>query len=106
MKVIVPGHRYQMDTRLGNAAELQFYFDGLINMGRECDGVLSQEVIRVLIDRLLFLEAQMPAKENTEILLHLRHALRLFEVRAVRRSVERNEPIEQSPVRLLGHWHK
>ena len=106
MKVLVPGHLYQMDTRLGNTAELQFYFDGLINMAPECDGVLSQEVIRVLIDRLLFLERQQPAEENAEILVHARHMLRLFEVRAVRRSVERNEPIEQSPVGPLGHWHK
>jgi hypothetical protein len=67
-------------------------------------GVLLQEVIRVLIDRVLFLYAQVPCDEDTKIIESLRECLTLLEVRASRRSIEHVlYPERESTCEQCGH---
>lgn len=106
MKAIDEGHLYQLDDlRGGPAKNLSFYKDDKIN-GSHRDGCSLQEVLRACIDRVHFLNKQKPASENGEIVMHMRHALRLLESRAARISVEKGDPIERAAIGIAGHWHK
>lgn len=68
-------------------------------------GTSNQEVLRVLIDRVKFLDEQLPHKVNDEILYHLRQALLMIhEVRHVQRLVEKGCEIENIPIKPNGHW--
>lgn len=67
-------------------------------------GILAQALLRVLIDRTLYLYAEVPCDEDTAIIEHLREALRLYESRAARRSIERlTKPEEASLCGRCGH---
>lgn len=115
MKCIDPGHTYGshiFDSE--NKLDDQF----LQFMKREGDnypfnvgtspGTNCQEVLRVLIDRVLYLDAQKSAPENDIILTGLRSALMGFEIRAARKhGLELpafRTPIEQVPTcKNCGH---
>lgn len=89
MRVIDPGHHYVVDgyddalhaqpilflKRVGENYPGNTYAYG----GTNC-----QELLRVLIDRVKYLDRQKPCNENVLILANLRSALRLFETRAAR----------------------
>lgn len=94
MKVIEPGHVYEIVNvdgdgvqtitfvrRRGNDAEV-------LTDGRH-EGILSQELIRVLINRTLYLNDEDPCQEDVEIVHKLRDCLRLYESRASRRTIEK-----------------
>lgn len=67
-------------------------------------GILSQGLLRVLIDRTLYLYAEVPSDEDTAIIEHLREALRLYESRAARRSIEKlTKPEEATACERCGH---
>ena len=90
MEVIIKGHKYKMSEKGSSEHQLiQFYQDGKINNTSTITGVTNQEVLRVLIDRVQFLDKQLPSKYNDEILLYLRKALVLHECRALERKVEK-----------------
>ena len=85
-----PGHRYQLRVFDGHRqAFLQFVkrnrpahrYPG--NADAEC-GTMSQEVLRVLIDRAKYLDAQEGAPENPIVLSKLREALYQLEARGAR----------------------
>ena len=93
MKVIVPGHVYHCeiyDIPAGGMAPVIWIGfmrrTGLNYPGNEStsSGTNCQEVLRVLIDRVQYLQAQKPCPENESILYNLRDALYLFESRAKR----------------------
>lgn len=90
-----PGHYYHVldydplgvePAKLG--ARLDFFkkigpkFPG--NIGSESWGTNCQEVLRVLIDRVEYLNEQQPCFESRQILFNLREALYQFESRAAR----------------------
>lgn len=52
-------------------------------------GLLTQELIRVAIDRVRYLNDEDPCAEDVAIIGHLRDVLRLFEARAARRTIEK-----------------
>jgi hypothetical protein len=52
MRVITPGHEYELKNKINGHQTLIFYKDLPKNIIGH-DGVLCQEVIRVLIDRYL-----------------------------------------------------
>lgn len=89
MKAIDPGHLYALDTYDGDdlTQTLRFMkreghrYPG--NAGAH-PGTNSQEVIRVLIDRIQYLQQQWPCIENLVIMSALRTALCQFELRAAR----------------------
>jgi hypothetical protein len=105
MKVIEPGHRYEVHNVDGDGMQrIEFVRrrgdDGRLILAdapigltelpfQECEGILGQELLRVLIDRTLYLNAEVPCAENVAILDHLRGALRLYEARAARRTIEK-----------------
>lgn len=90
MKIVHEGHKYKLNSLDGEAkVELTFVrrFRGEDNYS----GTTNQEVLRVLIDRVEFLDKEMPWDGNKEILKHLRMALVLHESRALVRKVEKDE---------------
>jgi hypothetical protein len=109
MKVLVPGHRYELDqidgtTRVVMHRELQF-------VAREPEservwpGVQTQEVLRVLIDRTQYCDSCLPWAGNDQIVHHLRMALVLHEARALIRKVEEEMLLpELLPTGQDGHF--
>lgn len=83
MKVITPGHTYMMYGNKGTASTtLQFYMDPAIHGGVEQAGTTNQEVARVLIDRLLYLEDELPWGGDLHMVDNLRDLIIMHEVRA------------------------
>jgi hypothetical protein len=103
LRAITPGHVYVLDHLDGdNKSYLKFVSRPPLHEPRE--GVINQEVLRVLIDRVQFLDSEVPWQGNTEILHHLRMALALHEARAFLRHVEKGEiQPETLPVGRDGH---
>lgn len=89
MKVINPGHSYEV-AHLDSNGKTTITF---VNRGHGCDseGTTCQELLRVLIDRVKFLDNELPWDGNEGILQHLRMALILFECRALLRKVEKHK---------------
>lgn len=90
MKILDPGHLYDLDlldaTDAAGRAELRFVkrigdkYPG--NQEPAYEGVTTQEVLRALIDRSQYVDAQRPNVANKLVLSNLRSALRWLEVRA------------------------
>lgn len=103
MRVLVAGHTYLLDHLDGDGqTTLQFVQRGPLHEPKE--GVINQEVMRALIDRVQFLDAEVPWSGNQEIIEHLRMALALHEARAFLRHVEKGhiDP-EALPTGVDGH---
>lgn len=89
MKVIDPGHEYLLESYDGEQE------NRLVFMKREGEGypfnvghyagTNCQEVIRVLIDRVKYLQQQIPCDENVSVIAALRQVLLSFETRAAQR---------------------
>lgn len=94
MEIITPGHLYKLSQLDGSdSEELRF----VKRTGNELwPGTINQEVIRALIDRVIFLDNQVPWSKNDEILYHLRMALVLHETRALERKVEKGELLPEN----------
>lgn len=90
MKEKILGHTYELDNlKSDGITELRFYRDPKLHDGRSQRGPSTQEVIRACIARVKALDEEAPAPENREILNSLRRAIIFFEVRALRRSLEK-----------------
>ncbi len=89
MNIIEPGHVYALDHLESDGTEYICFIkrsSGAVDYGsEEHPGTNTQEVLRALIDRSLFLNQILPCKETTDAINHLRYALWLYEVRAYRR---------------------
>lgn len=89
MKTIDPGHAYLLDSYDGGQpVRLTFVKregEGYpFNAGHH-PGTNCQEVIRALIDRVKYLQEQIPCEENQQIINNLRSCLWEFERRAAKR---------------------
>src|SRR5258708_235493 len=95
MKVLDPGHHYSIECYPCNQARKSSRHNlpsvafvkktGLDYPGNEeppLDGTNCQEMFRVLIDRVTYLDGQKPCPQNKAILMHLRTSLYLLEFRA------------------------
>lgn len=107
MKIVQDGHIYELNNKLTGVQTLTFFKDLPSNQPSH-DGVLCQEVLRALIDRMLDLWTQKPCHESTEIVQKLRECLVLFETRAARGTLEKSYSktglhVEQLPVLANGH---
>lgn len=113
MLVLDPGHVYELrvfDAASEQTAPLAFMKrEGLgypFNVGHHA-GTNCQEVLRALIDRVKYLQHQIPCPENLIILAGLRSALVAFEIRAARRhgrELTFEGDIEDAPTcRQCGH---
>lgn len=88
MKIIDPGHEYLLEG-VGNALPQHITFvknEGLKYPGNNGfhSGILTQELIRVCIDRTNYLNSQGSCLETENALGTLRQALAWYEVRAAR----------------------
>ncbi len=90
MKVVDKGHMYELDGFDGGKQLFLRFMkrvgDGYPhNVGPPYSGTNCQEVIRALIDRVKYLNMQIPHPQNIIILDSLRAALTAFEIRAAER---------------------
>jgi hypothetical protein len=99
MKVITEGHRYNLanfDDPDSKGQELQFIqkepaSEGSTELKLVADGTTNEEVLEVLINRLTYLQAKFPCKENACCITHLQEGLMWLEKRTrdrVKRQVE------------------
>ncbi|SRR5712691_3268699 len=88
MKCIDPGHQYELNNIDGEQKQLLIFVkrmgDHYPNNYSAHEGVTSQEVLRVLIDRAKYLNSQISCAETDAIIQGLRQQLYLFELRAKR----------------------
>lgn len=96
MQVIDPGHRYTLHGKDGELQTLHFFKDNEIHDTGH-DGVLCQELLRVLLHRVEYLEDEVPAPENKIIHEALITAFIAFETRALRRKLEKCNPATIPP---------
>lgn len=104
MNVVEPGHVYELQNVDGDSVQVVRFVRRrddeavvLPAVQRE-EGILTQELLRVAIDRTLYLNAEGPCAENVEIVDCLRRALQLYESRAARRTIEKQPMIERTDV--------
>lgn len=88
MRIVEPGHHYFIANKNNGYQEIKF-----VNANGE-DGVIIQEILRCVIDRMLFLDNQLPHDFNKSVISNLRNALVLLESRHLLRLVEKNLPVE------------
>ena len=108
MKVLIPGHKYVLSNIKPDDGDrdintLKFYYE----KGKdryEVIGTSNQEVIRVLIDRVKYLENELHHPFNKDIIHHLRMALSLHEARHLTRIVDKDIAVEEFPVGNDGHF--
>lgn len=95
MKVLTPGHKYQLanfDEKSAPGQVLQFiekepadtrgYPDNKVpSLVTVNDGTTNEEVLAMLIDRLRFLGAKLPCRENSIAITHCEEALMWLEKR-------------------------
>lgn len=105
MRIIDPGHKYLLHS-LDNAAPETLTFakrsGGPVVYDEEHPGTTTQEVIRVAIDRIKYVDTLLPCDENSAALFYLRMALWSLEARAYRRKCQHlarvDAPHRESPV--------
>lgn len=93
MKVIEPGHEYELITLDGG-------FPQLLRFVKRCDlknparfpgnknahpGTTLQSVLRACLDRMRYLDNQISCVENDDVINHLEQAVLNLEMRAARR---------------------
>lgn len=106
MKVLDEGHTYKLqdNKKPTETTTIQFFKDSKINGGSDVSGTTNQEVLRALINRIQFLDKQVPHAVNAEIVLHLRKALILHEQRHLDRLVEKGVAVELIEAKNTGHF--
>jgi hypothetical protein len=105
MKVIIEGHQYELQdfeaTEVNNVdvyghQTLQFIHKvptspGSTTLETLANGTTNEEVLAVLIDRMKYLQAKFPCKENACCITHLEEGLMWLEKRTrdrIARNVE------------------
>ena len=96
MKILTEGHKYELDHFEsygldGVAVEtLQFIekvpvAEGLTELKTVNDGTTNEEVLKVLINRMQYLQAKFPCRENAIVITKLEESLVWLEKRTVDR---------------------
>lgn len=89
MKVLTPGHLYELDNSEGHDIKehIQFIQKEEVNgeLKTICNGTTNEEVLRVLIDRLKFLNGLMPSHYNESAISGLMAVLKVLEQRTEER---------------------
>ena len=102
MKVITEGHTYELDHfenyGLPGVAvqKLQFIHKEPAEPGSKeletiCDGTTNEEVLRVLIDRMNYLQNKFPCRENAIVITKLEESLMWLEKRTANRKARNVE---------------
>lgn len=96
MKIITPGHKYELDhfENYGlpgcSVQTLQFIektpiAEGAKELRTINDGTTNEEVLRVLIDRLNYLQGKFPCRENAIVITKLEESLMWLNHRTAQR---------------------
>jgi hypothetical protein len=98
MREIDPGHKYQLDVYDGAGEQVITFMkrEGPgypFNIGHY-PGTNCQELLRVLISRVEYLNKQIPCQDNERVLAHLRYAFLDFERRGAMRHGEELQPLQ------------
>lgn len=99
MKCFVEGHRYLLanfEDKLADGQMLQFIHKEPVEgspgeLITKDDGTTNEEVLEMLIDRMKYLQAKFPCKENACCITHLEEGLMWLEKRTkdrLKRGVE------------------
>lgn len=97
MTNLVPGHLYELENfvdKLHTGQALQFIhkeadFDDASVLRTVSDGTTNEEVLKVLIDRMEFLQKKFPCKANAMVITKLEESLMWLNKRTADR-VERD----------------
>ena|SRR2546426_10626024 len=98
MKILTVGHRYELDNferkdQLGQV--LQFIEKVPVDGGTELetlrDGTTNEDVLRMLLDRLNYLQSKFPCRENAIAITHVETALLWLEYRTTKRVAQQVE---------------
>ena len=108
MKILISGYKYLLSNIKSNDGDkdintLKFYNEKGVDKD-EIVGTSNQEVLRALIDRVKYLDNELPHSFNKEIIFHLRKALALHEARHLTRMVDKDVVVEEFPVGNNGHF--
>jgi|SRR5271157_3390233 len=89
MKIIEPGHVYELTSLDGKNKEVETLRFVNREENHEHPGTQTQEVLRALIDRTMHCDNCKRWAGNDKIIRHLRIALALHEARAIERKAEK-----------------
>lgn len=98
MLVLTPGHFYELenfDKHHATCQRLQFIHKEPVKIGDEetlhtlYDGTTNEEVLEMLIDRMKYLQAKFPCRENAIVITKLEESLMWLNKRTADR-VQRN----------------
>jgi hypothetical protein len=94
MNILIEGHRYMLQNFEDNTGgqELQFIqkvptHPGSTELETKSDGTTNEEVLAVLIDRLGYLQAKFPCRENAIVITKLEESLMWLNKRTEGRKV-------------------
>jgi len=94
MKVLIEGHRYELENFEQDIPELnqqlQFIHKEPLTIGKPelttiADGTTNEEVLKVLINRIKYLQAKFACRENAIVLTKLEESLMWLEKRTADR---------------------
>lgn len=90
MQVIIPGHRYELVNFESSTQVIQFiHKEPNVNNSNELqtvsDGTTNEEVLRMLIDRMQFLQSKFPCRENAIVITKLEESLMWLDKRTADR---------------------
>lgn len=110
MRIVTFGHIYEVDNfskddqvdTSESTQRISFVKDESIN-GDGHVGTNCQELLRVLINRVEFLDNQLTHENNQKIIDYLRKALILFESRHLERLVDKGMAVEKLLTFSDGH---
>lgn len=99
MEVIVAGHKYRVPNFENKDQEgqiIQFIHKepkeaGSTELETIADGCTNEDLLEVIIDRLLFLQSKFPCKENACAITHLQEGKMWLEERTRNRLVKKVE---------------
>ena len=99
MKVLTPGHLYELDSMEGtNPQRLQFIQKEKNEAGEFVtvqDGTTNEEVLGVLRDRLKVLYEKLPSPETAGAIVSVTHALELLNRRT---AIRLEQGVENTPL--------
>lgn len=104
VRIVEPGHIYAVKNRDDNSEQIiKFIRSDLPGQAGSHDGILCQDLLRILMDRVHFLNKQQPCQENQDIYVRLREVLILFETRAMKRKLEKHPYLDRIAPGDDGH---
>ncbi len=92
MKIITPGHKYQLENFENKEGYQTIQFiekrptaADLIQLTTVNDGTTNEELLKVLIDRLNYLQEKFPCRENAIVITKLEESLMWLNYRTAQR---------------------